>query len=95
LKRRPDPGKVSETELPMKPFSHRKAILTGRSLAEVVWATTAPSERTPTWTPLANLNGLTRIPRPFAPWVGHAAAERWRELFDAEKRVLRSSLRSC
>jgi hypothetical protein len=79
----------------MKPFSHRKAILTGRSLAEVVWATTPPGKRSPTWTPLSNLDGLARIPRPYAPWVGQAAAERWRELFDAEQRALRPRGRAC
>jgi hypothetical protein len=80
---------------PMKPFSHRKAILTGRSLAEVVWVTTAASERSSTWTPLANLGGIARVPRPYAPWVGHAAAERWRELVDAERRTPRPRARSC
>jgi hypothetical protein len=75
---------------PMKPFSHRKAILTGRSLAEVVWATTPSGERSPIWPPLANLDGLAHIPRPYAPWAGHAAAERWRELFDAEQRSLQA-----
>lgn len=79
----------------MKPFSHHKAILTGRSLAEVVWATTPPGERTPDWSPLTKLDGIQRIPRPYAPWVGHAAAERWRELVDAERRVLTTRARGC
>jgi hypothetical protein len=71
----------------MQRFSHRKAILTGRCLAEVEWATTPPAKRPRA---LSGIPGkpedLRRIPRAFAAWTLHGALERWRELVDADER---------
>lgn len=71
----------------MQRFSHRKAILTGRCLAEVEWATTPPAKRPRA---LSGLPGkpdeLRQIPRAFAAWALHGAVERWRELVDAHER---------
>jgi hypothetical protein len=68
-------------------YSHRKAILTGRCLAEAEWVTTPPGKRTRA---LSRLPGkpdeLRHVPRAFGAWVMHGAAERWRELADADER---------
>ena len=71
----------------MQPFSHRKAILTGRSLAEVEWATTPSSKRPLVFAGLSERPGeIHRVPRAFAAWALHGAVERWRELVDADRR---------
>ena len=71
----------------MQRFSHRKAILTGRSLAEVEWATTPSSKRPKVFSGLSGTpEELLRIPRAFAAWARHGAMQRWRELVDAHEK---------
>ena len=71
----------------MQRFSHRKAILTGRSLAEAEWATTPPGKRPLVFAGFSGRAGeIRRVPRAFAAWALHGAVERWRELVDAHER---------
>jgi hypothetical protein len=68
-------------------FSHQKAVLTGRCLAEAAWATTPPAERPRV---LSRMPGrpdeIRRVPKAFVAWALHGAIVRWRELVDADER---------
>jgi hypothetical protein len=72
----------------MQRFSHQKAIMTGRCLAEVEWATTPRRKRPRAWSGLPGRpDEIRRVPRAFAAWAWHGAEQRWRELVDAEETI--------